>query len=95
MVHQYKLNGCNIVIDTCSGSIHSVDDVAYDIISMYETSTPDEIVRTMLSRYGDREDVTEEDAQILVDSLTDKFPDCEIQLSRGGQPVYYYILSVE
>ena len=31
MVHQYKLNGFNIVIDTCSGSVHTVDDVAYDI----------------------------------------------------------------
>ena len=35
MVHQYKLNGYNIVLDTCSGSVHSVDDVAYDIIEMY------------------------------------------------------------
>ena len=29
MVHQYKLNGYNIVLDSCSGSIHSVDEVAY------------------------------------------------------------------
>ena len=35
MVHQYKLNNYNIVLDTCSGSVHSVDDVAYDIIAMY------------------------------------------------------------
>ena len=34
MVHQYQLNNYNIVLDTCSGSVHSVDDVAYDIISM-------------------------------------------------------------
>ena len=34
MVHQYKLNGYNIVLDTCSGSVHVVDDVAYDIIEM-------------------------------------------------------------
>ena len=54
MVHQYKLNGCNIVIDTCSGSIHSVDEVAYDIIAMYETKDHDEIVSTILSRYADR-----------------------------------------
>ena len=37
MIHQYKLNGHNIVIDTYSGSVHAVDDVAYDIISMFET----------------------------------------------------------
>ena len=36
MVHQYKLNGYNIVLDTCSGSVHTVDEVAYDIIEMYE-----------------------------------------------------------
>ena len=31
MVHQYQLNGYNIVLDTCSGSVHVVDEVAYDI----------------------------------------------------------------
>ena len=34
MIHQYKLNGYNIVIDVYSGSIHIVDDLAYDIISV-------------------------------------------------------------
>ena len=34
MIHQYRMGGYNIVLDTCSGSIHSVDEVAYDIISM-------------------------------------------------------------
>ena len=36
MIHQYKLNGYNIVLDVFSGSVHVVDDVAYDIIAMYE-----------------------------------------------------------
>ena len=35
MVHQYKLNGYNIVLDTCSGSVHQVDEVAYDIIELF------------------------------------------------------------
>ncbi len=61
MLHQYKLNGYNIVLDTCSGSVHSVDEVAYDVIAMFETATPDEIVAAMMAKYGDREDVTEED----------------------------------
>ena len=34
MVHQYQLNGYNIVLDSCSGSIHAVDEVAYDIIAL-------------------------------------------------------------
>ena len=36
MVHQYQLNGYNIVLDSCSGSVHVVDDVAYDVIAMYK-----------------------------------------------------------
>lgn len=48
MVHQYKLNGYNIVLDTCSGSVHSVDDVAYDIIAMYKTASREEIVNAVM-----------------------------------------------
>ena len=61
MVHQYQLNGYNIVLDTASGSIHSVDEVAYDIISLYPQKTCDEIVKEMMAKYGNREDVTEEE----------------------------------
>ena len=59
MVHQYQLNGYNIVLDTCSGSVHVVDDVAYDVIAMYKEHSADEIVAAMLEKYGDRPDVTE------------------------------------
>ena len=58
MVHQYKLNGYNIVLDTCSGSVHSVDDVAYDIIEMFPDKSEDEIVEEIMKKYGDRDDVT-------------------------------------
>ena len=52
MVHQYKLNGYNIVLDTCSGSVHTVDEVAYDIIAMYKTHAPEQIVAAMLEKYA-------------------------------------------
>ncbi|MBR3681727.1 MAG: thioether cross-link-forming SCIFF peptide maturase [Clostridia bacterium] len=68
MVHQYKLNGYNIVLDTASGSVHTVDEVAYDIIAAYKTHTAEEIVEMILSRYGDREDVTRED---ILDCISD------------------------
>ena len=45
MVHQYKLNGYNIVLDSCSGSIHAVDEVAYDIIEKFKQESPEQIVR--------------------------------------------------
>ena len=53
MVHQYKLNGYNIVLDTCSGSVHSVDEVAYDIIEMYKSKTPEEISKIITEKYTD------------------------------------------
>ena len=61
MVHQYKLNGYNIVLDTCSGSVHTVDEVAYDVIEMYKTHTADEIVETLLAKHADKPDVTREE----------------------------------
>ena len=52
MVHQYKLNGYNIILDTCSGSVHCVDEVAYDIISMYKDNSADQIVDAICKKYG-------------------------------------------
>ena len=66
MVHQYKLNGYNIVLDTCSGAVHVVDEVAYDMIAAYKEKTEEEIVAEMLAKYGDREDVTEEDIENFI-----------------------------
>lgn len=43
--------------------------------------------------YG--EEVSEEDAQTLVGMLEEKYPDCDVELNNGGQPIYYYVLSVE
>lgn len=69
MVHQYKLNGYNIVLDTCSGSIHVVDEVAYDVIALYKEKTADEIVAEMLTKYADREDVTEEELRFCIEDV--------------------------
>lgn len=43
--------------------------------------------------YG--QDIKEEDAQSLAEHLQNVFPQCEFNAVSGGQPVYYYILSVE
>ena len=61
MVHQYQLNSYNLVLDTCSGAIHVVDEVAYDVIALYPDHTPEEIVETLLEKYRDRPDVTPEE----------------------------------
>ena len=70
MVHQYKLDGYNIVLDTCSGSVHLVDEVAYDIIALYPAHTPDEICRRILANYPDRPDVTEEEVRACINDVT-------------------------
>ena len=40
-------------------------------------------------------DVKEEDAEALGDRLREKFPNCEVEVASGGQPLYYYIISIE
>ena len=75
MIHQYKLNGCNIVLDTVSGAIHSVDEVAYDIISMYKTHSENEIAEEILKRYGDS--VTRKDVEECLEDIA--------QLEADGQ----------
>lgn len=60
MVHQYKLNGYNIVLDTCSGSVHAVDEIAYDIIGLYKEKSPEEIAEIITEKYAD-ENITSDD----------------------------------
>ena len=70
MVHQYQLGGYNIVLDICSGSIHVVDEVAYDIIALYQTQSRDEILATMNKKYAAREDITPADIEECYDQVT-------------------------
>lgn len=61
MIHQYKNNGYNIVMDVCSGAVHIVDDVTYDVIALYEENnkkniaTTIELLRDKLSDYSEEE----------------------------------------
>ena len=51
MIHQYKLGGYNIVLDVCSGGVHVVDDVAYDIIALFENSSREAVLSAMAEKY--------------------------------------------
>ena len=55
MVHQYKNNGYNIVLDVNSGAVHVVDDIAYDVISLFETKTKEEIIDAFQGTYPEEE----------------------------------------
>ncbi|MBR4700936.1 MAG: thioether cross-link-forming SCIFF peptide maturase, partial [Oscillospiraceae bacterium] len=59
MIHQYKLNGYNIVLDVCSGSIHLVDEIAYDLIAGYETENRDALIARLAAQYADKTNETE------------------------------------
>ena len=55
MIHQYKNNGYNIVLDVCSGSVHVTDDVTYDAIALYQDCSRQEILDRLSPVYGTEE----------------------------------------
>ena len=69
MIHQYKLGGYNIVLDVCSGGVHVVDDVAYDIISLFETTSREDILAAMKDKYLGTDGITEADIEECYDDV--------------------------
>lgn len=69
MIHQYKLCGYNIVLDICSGSVHVVDDIAFDIISMFEQRDKESILSAMREKYAGRDDISEQDIAECYDQV--------------------------
>jgi len=69
MIHQYQLGGYNIVLDLCSGSVHCVDELAYDIIALYENTPADEIVARMAEKYADHPEVTEDEIRACMEDV--------------------------
>ena len=69
MIHQYKLGGYNIVLDVCSGAVHVVDEVAYEIIALFEEKSREEILAIMAERFTGREDITAADIAECYDQV--------------------------
>lgn len=69
MIHQYQIDGTYVVLDVFSGSVHVVDELAYDLIGMYETSSKEETVSAMLKKYGCRPDVTEQEILECIEDI--------------------------
>ncbi|MBR3874171.1 MAG: thioether cross-link-forming SCIFF peptide maturase [Clostridia bacterium] len=69
MIHRYKLGGLFIVLDVYSGSVHVVDEVAYEIIGLYEDHSREEIVSQIMAQLGSREDVTLEEVEECIDQV--------------------------
>ena len=71
MVHSYKMGGLNIVLDVFSGSIHAVDDVAFDIIGLYENESKENILSVISEKYKDNPEVTEEEILDCIDQIAE------------------------
>lgn len=67
----------------------SVDSATAELID----ALVDEESELISIYYG--EDVAEEDAEALAEQIEEKYPDVDVELQNGGQPIYYYVLSVE
>ena len=71
MIHQYKSNGYNIVLDINSGSVHVVDDLVYDVLEqMQKSDDGEEISRNLEVRYP-------------LDEIREAVKECE-ELKRQG-----------
>ncbi len=59
MIHQYQLGGYNIVLDVCSGAVHVVDEVAYDIIARFEAQPREEVIAEVARKHEGKVDKEE------------------------------------
>lgn len=96
-VRDTSFDGKEIHVDDIMGisdeGIQAVgSDIEAVVFDLLDTMVEDD-TEIICIYYG--EDVTEEQATQLTEKLEEKYPDCDIELQYGGQPIYYYVLSVE
>ncbi len=83
------------------GDIIGLDDKAILAKGKLASETTEKLIENMMSEeimnitlfYG--EDIREDEANKLVETLSAKYQECEVSAIRGGQPVYYYLVSLE
>ena len=71
MIHQYKLGDFNIVLDVCSGSVHAVDDVAYDIIGLFEENDKNRVIDTVAEKYVGNDGITLDDIKECYEQIVE------------------------
>ncbi len=84
-----------------SGDIMAMVDNKLSLLGSDVAQVAADITDTMVNEdsalitiyYGS--DIAEADAQALCDALAEKYPDCDVELQNGGQPLYYYLIAVE
>lgn len=86
-IHQGDIMG--LIDNKISTLGHEADEVSMQILD--QMVTDDSGLITIF--YG--EEVAEEDARALYDRVVEKYELCDVEIHRGGQPLYYYLLAVE
>ena len=84
-----------------NGDIMGIDDRGIETVGTDITETTLDLIKNMTDEdsellcvyYG--QDVTKEEASALADRIEEQFPELEVEINYGGQPIYYYMLSVE
>ena len=87
--------------DLSVGEIIGLDDKAILSKGKHVSQTTEDLIERLITDdvmnitlfYG--EDIREEEANALAEKLASKYPDCEVTAAFGGQPVYYYLVSLE
>ena len=92
MIDDKEIKQGNIMGLGDDGLLSVGEDIADTTMDMLAQMT-DEDSEIISVYYGS--DVTEEDAAALCERIEAAYPDCEVELNPGGQPIYYYLVSVE
>ena len=69
MIHQFQMHGYNIVLDVCSGAVHAVDEIAYDIIAMYQNTPKEQVVSAVYEKHKNS-NVTQSDVEECYNQVT-------------------------
>lgn len=87
--------------DVREGDILGLGDGKLKVVGKEISDVVGELVAQIMPEHGEiltifyGQDVSEEEARNVVQMLEEAFPDCEVELHLGGQPLYYYIFSIE
>lgn len=87
--------------DVREGDILGLGDGKLKVVGKEISEVVGDLVTMIMPEHGEiitvfyGQDVSEEEARVVVDMLEAAFPDCEVELHQGGQPLYYYIFSIE
>lgn len=96
-VRDTTINGKEIhkddIIGIAAKDIISSGKTVYDVVTDTVDKLMDEDISLVTLFYG--EDVSEEDAEVVREAIEEKYPDIDIDVIKGDQPIYYYIISLE